>query len=379
MIQVAHADKVRMVVFRTDASLQIGAGHVMRCLTLAEALKEQGVECHFLCREHSGHLVDMIEERGFTAHRLPALDQDSTGAANGETLPVHAHWLGATWQDDVATCWALLDQLQPDWLVVDHYALDARWEEAVLTPRTRLLVIDDLADRPHRADLLLDQNLGHSDEDYAHLVSVECRILVGPRFALLRPEFAQRREYSLTRRRHHPQLKRLLISLGGVDKDNATGKVLEALRACDLPDDCEITVVMGATAPWLDEVKAKTAELPWRTDVVVNVPDMARRMAEADLAIGAAGSTSWERCCLGLPTLMLVLAENQRTIAESLHDTHAALYLGDISAHAWISQLKECVSEVLLHPSRLQGMASSAADVTSGTGVVMLVDEMMEG
>ena len=128
------------------------------------------------------------------------------------------------------------------------------------------------------------------------------------------PEFAALRAYSL-QRRARPQLRQLLITMGGVDKDNATGEVLTALRVCPLPADCQITVVMGTTAPWLSEVEQLARDMPWPTRVLVGVNDMARLMAESDLAIGAAGATSWERCCLGLPTAMFVLAENQKYAA----------------------------------------------------------------
>lgn len=375
MSEAARHTTPRVVVFRADASLEIGTGHVMRCLTLAEALKKQGAECHFLCREHAGHLIDAIEARGFSVHRLLAESPYGTTTQAGDNQPDHAHWLGTTWEQDAEACGPLITQLIPDWLVVDHYALDARWEAAVLPDRTRLLVIDDLADRSHRADLLLDQNLGREVEDYASLVPVECKVLAGPQFALLRPEFAERRESSLARRHQHPAVRRLLISLGGVDKDNATGQVLDALNACDLPNDLEITVVMGATAPWLAEVKARAVKLPWSTEVVVNVSDMARRMAEADLAIGAAGSTSWERCCLGLPTLMLVLAENQQSIATALDTVGAAICLGNPG------QLADGLSHhlsALQTPHTLQAMCQAAAQLTAGEGAMMLCHAIYE-
>ncbi|WP_209316462.1 UDP-2,4-diacetamido-2,4,6-trideoxy-beta-L-altropyranose hydrolase [Halomonas salinarum] len=370
---------MKVVAFRADASLEIGTGHVMRCLTLAEALKEQGAECHFLCRKHAGHLIDAIEARGFRAHRLLVESPHGTTARTGDLQPDHAHWLGTSWEHDADACAFLITQLAPDWLVVDHYALDARWEAAVLPDRARLLVIDDLADRSHRADLLLDQNLGREAEDYAGLVPMGCQVLAGPQFALLRPEFSERRESSLARRQRHPTVKRLLISLGGVDKDNATGQVLDALNACDLPSDLKITVVMGATAPWLEEVKARAVELPWPTEVVVNVSDMARRMAEADLAIGAAGSTSWERCCLGLPTLMLVLAENQLLIAQRLHEAGAALSLGSIDSSTWKSQLQDYIARVVRESAYRQALACNSANVTNGLGVSTLVGLMLEG
>lgn len=358
------------VAFRADASLEIGSGHVMRCLTLADALQAQGAACHFLCREHFGHLCELIEARGFSVHRLPLEESASETHTEGNPEPelAHARWLGASWEQDAAICRPILAGLAPAWVVVDHYALDHRWETAALEGlpglRPRLLVIDDLADRHHIADLLLDQNLGRKAEDYRGLMPEGCQVLAGPRYALLRPEFREWRESSLTRRTRQPRLQRLLINLGGVDKDNVTGQVMDALLDCDLSEDLQISVVMGATAPWRESVISQARAMPWPTEVVVNVNDMARRMAEADLAIGAAGSTSWERCCLGLPTLMLVLAENQRAIANALAEKGAALPLDLVNLESSLAgQLAR-----LSGPSVLTTISQKATDLVDGQG-----------
>jgi UDP-4-amino-4,6-dideoxy-N-acetyl-beta-L-altrosamine N-acetyltransferase len=154
--------------------------------------------------------------------------------------------------------------------------------------------------------------------------------LIGPRYALLRPEFAQLRAHSLERHRAS-QLKHLMISMGGVDANNATGKVLDALQQVSLPDDCRITVVLGGQAPWLASVREQAAHSHWPCEVLVDAADMAQLMADSDLAIGAAGSTAWERCCLGLPSLIAVLADNQREGARALVSAGCAYLLGDVS------------------------------------------------
>ena len=370
----------QVVAFRADASLEIGSGHVMRCLTLADALQAQGARCHFLCQEHPGHLCDMVEARGYPVHRLPQEERDTDTAVTpgAKPEPAHAQWLGASWAQDAAACLPILAELAPAWLVVDHYALDHRWETSVLDGfsgfRPRLLVIDDLADRCHVADLLLDQNLGRQAEDYRGLLPEGCQVLAGPRYALLRPEFREWREVSLSRRTREPRLQRLLINLGGVDKDNVTGQVLDALSACDLPEDLQISVVMGASAPWRESVTAQAGAMPWPTEVVANVSDMARRMAEADLAIGAAGSTSWERCCLGLPTLMVVLADNQKEVASYLDELGAAKLIGaprDIS-----SVLPGAMHE--LFRGDYVGMSKSSAQIVTGNGIFELVSAICD-
>ncbi|ABI57665.1 putative polysaccharide biosynthesis protein [Alkalilimnicola ehrlichii MLHE-1] len=373
------------VAFRVDASLAIGSGHVMRCLTLAGALCEQGADCHFLCREPQGHLNSQIAERGFAVHRLPAVEDGSitSPAGSGRSAsvddeppqPKHAEWLQTTQATDARQSLETLRELAPDWLIVDHYALDAQWEARVreAIPGMRVMVIDDLADRLHQADLLLDQNLGRKAEDYRDLVPAHCRLLVGPKYALLRPEFAEWREWSLERRQENGPVRRLLVSLGGVDRDNVTGQVLDALSEVELSKEMEITVVMGASAPWLEAVRGRARQMPCSTEVVVNVDDMARRMAEANLAIGAAGSTAWERCCLGLPTIVLVLAENQREIARSLHRAGVAHSLGAPDA------LFDLVGQwpMITQPEYLKGLSRKAASLVDGRGAVRVRNGLM--
>lgn len=351
--------------FRTDASLQIGTGHVMRCLTLADALTAKGAQCHFICREHPGHLIDFIRSKGYLVNVLPLAttedaDAETTGQVTAGTS--HAGWLGATQMQDAGACAPMLAALRPDWLIVDHYALDATWERALAPHYARLMVIDDLADRPHVCDLLLDQTYGRDEADYRPYVPATCRLLCGAQYALLRPEFAALRPYSL-QRRAQPVLRELLITMGGVDKDNATGAVLEALRTCQLPTDCRITVVMGATAPWLEAVQTQAQAMPRPTRVLVGVNDMAQLMADSDLAIGAAGATSWERCCLGLPTATLVLADNQAGIANALESV-GAVFL-PIQADLRSGLL---VDPARLTPAVLVAMSIAAARITDGHG-----------
>jgi UDP-2,4-diacetamido-2,4,6-trideoxy-beta-L-altropyranose hydrolase len=371
------------VVFRTDASLQIGSGHVMRCLTLADALAAQGAQCHFISREHSGHMIEAINQRGYKVNSLVAPERKAQAAIDlvapppyPQQEPVHSPWLGCTWQDDANDTLAILIGIQPDWLVVDHYALDQRWESALQRHYKKLMVIDDLADRPHNCDLLLDQNLGRQPQDYAALVPASCQVFTGPHYALLRPEFAALRDYSLKRRVNlqYPQIKGLLITMGGVDLSNATGQVLEALKTCPLPADCRITVVMGASAPALAQVRELAKQMPWPTAVLVNITDMAQHMADNDLAIGAAGSTSWERCCLGLPTVLVVLADNQKEAAAQLEKAGAANCMAldaEVQRH-----MHEHLQRFLNQNELLIQMSHYSSAITDGKGVQRIVDSM---
>ena len=356
------------VAFRVDASLEIGTGHVMRCLTLADALRTRGAECHFISHEHPGHLLELVRQRSFQVTVLPACEPGEDGNAKHYSLPPHVGWLDCDWQTDAEQTANILAKLTPNWLVVDHYALDSLWEEALREHYEKLMVIDDLADRPHVCDLLLDQNLGKKVEDYAGLVPPHCVVLVGPQYALLRPEFADLRECSL-KRREVPQLKRLLISMGGVDQPNATGQVLEALKECPLLGDCQITVVMGGQAPWLTHVHELAATMPWSVNVLINIGNMAQVMADSDLAIGAAGSTSWERGCLGLPTLVVVLAKNQKAIAEAIRLTGAAMVLPIENPLDFSASIKKAISSLVSDTTGLERMIAAAAAITDGEGV----------
>jgi len=358
-----------LVMFRVDASIRAGTGHVMRCLTLASALRSAGARCEFLCRELHGHLIDLVIKKGFEVHRLQLCTTPSAEIAE----PPHAAWLECTIEEDAEQCAPTVRARQPAWLVVDHYALDERWETMVQPRSTRLLAIDDLADRPHRADLLVDQNLGRHPDAYRHRVPASCQLLIGPSFALLRPEFAALRFNSLRRRGEGPW-HHLLVAMGGIDEQNATGSILSILARCELPSGCHITVVMGAAAPALERVRQQTAAMPACTTVAVAVDDMAARMAEADLAIGAAGGTAWERCCLGLPTLLLALADNQQAGAAALEAAGAALSLGRVDS---LERSLPAALEHVKDPLQLSRMSQAARNVTDGQGTNRVIDAMV--
>lgn len=357
------------VVFRADASVQIGTGHIMRCLTLADALKAQGAECFFICREHDGHLIEHVRNKGYTAHALPHRTPSDLGSrehslATDDAL-AHAHWLGVSQEADAEACIPMLTELNPEWLIADHYSLDRRWHQALKPYYRRLMVIDDLADRNHECDLLLDQTFGRHADDYRRLVPDHCQILCGSQYALLRPDFAWLRPLSL-QRRTNPKLSRLLINMGGVDKDNATGQILEALHDAPLPPDCEVIIVMGATAPWLGDVTDLASDLPWRNQVLVGVKNMAQLMTQSDLAIGAAGATSWERCCLGLPTALVVLADNQRHAAQLLESIEAVRVL-ELNSNL-TEQLGRLINDMAGSSECLKQLSKNASKVTEGTG-----------
>ena len=359
------------IAFRVDASIEIGTGHVIRCLTLADTLRERGADCCFVCRAHRGNLIDFIKERGYRVVALPLPAAPTRPVANGRE-PAHAEWLDVNWQTDALQTMAAIEPAHLDLLIVDHYALDARWERKMRPLSARIMVIDDLADRVHDCDLLLDQNLGRSEQDYASMCPAGCKRMIGPQFSLLRPEFSNIRGYSLARRERN-ELKQLLVTMGGVDKCDATSRVLEALRSCALPRDLKIIVVMGPHAPWLEQVRSEAKLMPWPTEVLAGTSDMARLMADSDLAIGAAGSTSWERCCLGLPSVQVVLADNQQEIAFALERAGAVVTIDLDSLPVGLVRIFESDQ---LTGDNLAVMVQVASSITDGTGSGLVADEL---
>jgi len=356
------------VVIRVDASLKIGTGHVMRCLTLAEALKKQGADIVFICREHDGNLLERIERQGFKTYALPnAHDKETMTNSEAEKDELYGRcWLGSTQQQDAALCRPLLEKLNPDWLIVDHYGIDQVWQSQLAPYVGKLMVIDDLANREHQCDVLLDQTYGRQVEDYAGLVPPQAQLLLGSEYALLRPEFAEWRDYSLQRRRN-PEFKKLLITMGGVDPDNITGEVLSTLEKNALPEEMEIIVVMGATAPHLDNVKQQAERMTNKCTLKIDVANMAEIMANADFAIGAAGATTWERCCLGLPSLMIVLADNQKEISNLLSKSLASLSVDKASLQAAARALESIPMQ------RLTELTNNSAKLLDGGGVRRVV------
>lgn len=295
-----------LALFRCDAGPKIGGGHVMRCLVLADALAEHGWRCGFAV---GGESIAAVPALGRAGHAVLALDDGGAG----EPAVMARRWPEGC-----------------DLLVVDHYGWDAELEGACRPWARMVLAIDDLADRAHDCDCLLDQNLGRRAEDYDGLLPARARLLVGPGYALLRPQFAAARAEALARRRRSDAGPvRILISMGATDPAGATGVALDGVTVSGL--DGPVDVVLGLAAPALDNVRRMTAAIGPRARLHTDVRDMAALIAAADLAIGAAGSSSWERCCLGLPTLLVVLADNQTAAAAALSSAGAAASLGSIA------------------------------------------------
>ncbi len=332
------------VAFRADASVEIGSGHVTRCTSLAQRLREVGHEVEFLCRDLAGNLAGLLESGGFMVHRL-----------EGDARP----W---TEEHDARLCRTVLGTTPHDWLIVDHYALGARWERAMAGCADRILVIDDLG-REHRCDLLLDQNYPNpTHERYRHCVPADCECLLGPRHAMLRPDFAALRAAALARPRE--RVARALVFMGGSDPLDETSTALRGITM--MGSQPAVDVVIGAANPHRDAVAAACATLADAT-LHVQTQEMAALMARADCALGAPGSATWERCTLGLPAIVTVLAENQAAIGTALDAAGAHRLLGRhgaVSAADYASALRS------LDAAALRGMSQAAAAICDGAGAL---------
>lgn len=351
------------VAFRVDGSEEIGTGHIVRCLTLADRLSRDGHACQFVVRAHSGTPTSLIEARGYACAILPETDGEGCDEL------AHSRWLGTSQAKDAAETRAALDGTV-DWLVVDHYALDHRWQSALRAMTRNILVIDDIADRMHDCDLLLDQNLQGDRDRYAALLPASCQRLLGPRHALLRPRFAELRAKTGSVRPDGP----VLVYFGGVDAHGATLTALAAVAEADLGDR-RIDVVVGDLNPHRAAI-IEWCRLRGHAHFHGGGTDMPALMAEASLAIGAAGATTWERCCLGLPTILVTIAENQRAGAAALAREGAAIWVGD-QADISTATLAAALRTLFAAPHLAEVVASRAARLVDGDGAYRVTRAML--
>ena len=292
-----------LVVFRADASPAIGGGHVMRCITLADELRNLGAECCFGCAPRTLESVPALARSG---HRYVELPDSLEAAALSTAFP--------------GGC---------DWLVVDHYGWNAEMEAACRPWAKRIFVIDDLANRRHDCDLLLDQTLGRRASVYRDLVSHNCAIVVGSKYALLRPEFAERRLRSPIRK-EPARARRVLVSMGLSDPANLTPIIMKGILQSGLA--LSVDVVLGPSAPGLPAVKKLIEQhrTMFTLHIGADAATLADLLVECDFGVGAGGSSAWERCCLGVPAIIVIVAENQREAAGELARVGAALLVGDV-------------------------------------------------
>jgi UDP-2,4-diacetamido-2,4,6-trideoxy-beta-L-altropyranose hydrolase len=305
------------IVFRVDASLQIGSGHLMRCLTLAGQLKkERNAESLFISRNLEGNLNYLIMQQGYRLYVLPSADVDTT-------LKGYGKWLTVKQTVDAEQTQKVLQKMNVEYLIVDSYAIDETWEKFIHPYVNNIMVIDDLANRKHDCDILLDQNYYIDMKTrYDGLVSSDCKMLLGPQYVLLRKEFY---EVKKNLRVRDGNIKNILVFFGGSDVTNETMKALEAIELLDRKD-IKVNVVVGASNNNKGSIESFCIKKE-NMQFYCQVNNMAELMNEADLAIGAGGTTIWERCFLGLPAIVIAIAKNQIQICEDCKEKGYIEYL----------------------------------------------------
>ena len=357
------------IAFRCDASVEIGSGHVVRCLVLAEALRSQGAEVCFICRDHPGNLVALIQGKGIDVLVLPR-GRPVNGSHATTPRSRYARWLGASQHEDAEFAIDFLTGWKPDWIVVDHYGLDRIWEGLLRSTAARMLVLDDLADRPHDCDILVDAGrMQNARATYAQYLPEHAVLLTGLNYCLLHPRYAKHR---MALQRNFESVRRVLLYFGASDPTEQTGRWLGAIRT--IPHrQWDLDLVIGRSDPRSNEHR-ETARTMERVTIHENLPDLAALICDADLGVGAAGGTSFERCCLGLPSISVITADNQRPAANFLAGRRAHFLLGG-------EQLApEAISRVLQTlPTRrglLCRMSRRAASLVDGGGVSRIADAM---
>jgi len=337
---------VPQICFRVDASMVIGSGHVMRCLTLADALRELGAHCLFICREQIGDLIFLIKQRGYEVKKLNS-KTTLTAIENQEKFI----------QEDIQQTLAVIGDKKVNWLIVDHYFLNEIWERSMREKFDQIMVIDDLANRSHDCDILLDQNLReHSFKRYQSLVPSHCQILTGPNHVLLGQQYK-----TMPLRQRDGTIQHILVYMGGNDTTNQAGNVLQALQ---LIPKIKATIVLGHSHPHRNAL-LNFIHVDNRFQVMDTCQDMAHEMNLADLAVGTCGIAAWERCALGLPSLVAISAENQREDALTLHKLGAVECLGNaenLVPTDWLRAIERHLSA----PEKVREMGRVSQSIVAG-------------
>ena len=354
------------VVFRTDASPRIGSGHLSRCLTLAMELHGRGAEVAFVVREHVSGWYRRVTDAGLPIHLLPGQPSRTAPVEDGD----YAGWLGVSVEQDAGETAAALDANGCDVLVVDHYALGPEWEGRFRANGVFVAAIDDLAKRIHDADLLLDQNLRtDGGARYRALVPRDAALLVGPHYALLRSAYREARLEA----RSTAEVGRVLVMLGGAPDRTLLQAVVDSL--CEISGPISSVDVLDPAGSLYDSADSRLhGDLP--IAIHREQPDLTELMARAQIAVGAGGVTTWERMCVGLPTVSMSVAANQQDVLAELAAIDAVVHLG--SAHAGAARrFGPAVAKLLRDSSRRANMAHLGQLLVDGRGAERVANALL--
>jgi UDP-2,4-diacetamido-2,4,6-trideoxy-beta-L-altropyranose hydrolase len=338
----------KQVVFKTDASIEIGTGHVMRCLSLADVLATNGLNCSFVVSNIAEQTVPALKT---SRHEVLISNNLS------DSKELFSHWPSGV-----------------EWFIVDDYRLSKEFESVCRLWAEHIMVIDDLENRKHDCDLLLDQAQGKTEQNYNTLVPECCRFLLGTDYALLREEFSLHRSYSL--RRSRMEIKKILVSLGGTDPDDLSSIVLQGLSQTHIKS-LEVDVVLGPASPNIKNIESVINSLGLSVKLHIGTENMAELMSSADLAIGAGGISSWERCCMGLPAVLIIVAENQQDNANYLSKIGAASVIDAVSDKITPEVITESVNTFCANPDNLALMSQRSSELCDGQGALRTVEFML--
>lgn len=364
-----------LIFIRTDASLEIGSGHVMRCIALAEQLRTFGASVWFFSRANSKNLNNLIRFKEFIVKELPIIGEQNTKyVKKNDPYNLYKHWLGVTEKQDAKETIEMFKDNRPDWLIIDHYGLGETWENNLRPYVNKIMVIDDLANRYHNCDILLDQNYYFNSKDrYEKLVSPACTKLLGPKYALLRSEFVNQRKLQKPKK---GKISKVLLFLGGTDPKNETGKFLEALTYTEL-SHLEVEVVLGANNPNIKSIK-KQVKLRKKTHLSIQTENISKLMAKADVGIGAGGITTWERLCLGLRSIVTILSENQKKFSQYLDNEGLQICIGK-TEELKVNDLKNVLIKQLALIEKNDKISERCMEIVDGKGAEKIKNIILKG
>lgn len=359
----------KYIIFRVDASFEIGTGHFMRCLTLALDIKRKkpNYKLLFLYRNCFPLLLQILDVNGIEHTELNTFTKKYCDYKT-DVNNIYSNWLGVSQKQDAEDTKSVLKEKNVVLLIVDHYALSLKWENELNLFTEKMLVIDDLANRSHNCDYLLDQNLyTNQNSRYIGKVNHSCKLMLGPRYALLRPEFKKIRAKTSTR----SILESVLVAFGGVDLDSHTSMALQVLKKARLK---KVDIIVSQNNPNIKKITSLANN--YNYNIHIQTTEIHTLMAINDLAIGASGATSWERCCVGLPCVCFPVAQNQIEICRNLEAKRAVYAIHNYESKNLFEQVSSAIDFFRNDPNALSDMSENCYKIVDGKGVDRVLDSL---
>ena len=356
------------ILFRVDSSSSMGIGHLSRCLALANCLVNSNHTVYFISRPLKGNRSDLVEANKIPTFFLPYIDINYNQND-------YLSWLGTSQkQDAVDTISVIKSNITSniDLLIVDHYALDHQWHKYLKPLASKILVIDDLANRKLLCDIVLDQTPGRKAIDYKLFTPQTTHFLCGSQFALLRPEFSRVRKQSTQRRFDSPLS--ITIFLGGTDPDNVTSQIISSINLLSSNTISDITLISAQTPP--NTLTKQLDESHHKSRVIVNSKNIAELYSNTDLVIGSGGVSALERCVVGAPSLQYIYAENQESIADELTSKGAAITITTYR-NPDFQHLPDLIRNLAKNNQLLQTMSDVALTICDGNGIQRVVTNIL--